>query len=73
MKNDLKKLANDEIQEVLVWLCEEKERIGRQLDDANPKRGLDNNRAAYAGLHAEFARRMEIIGRKYGLLPKETP
>lgn len=59
-------LADAEIKATLDWLCEETEKISLRLRAEGFSQGLDGNQAAYAQMHAEFARRMAAIGRKYG-------
>lgn len=66
-----KSLADIEIKETLGWLCEETEKVGRQLEADGSKIGLDSNQESYLRINSEFARRMKAIGKKYDLLPKE--
>ena len=61
------KEAEIEIKAVLTWLSEETDRIGARFESEGKVAGLDSNPNAYTHLHAEFARRMKAIGKKYGL------
>ena len=64
-------LVDAEIKATLDWLSEETERIGARLEAEGKVAGLDGNQVAYAKMHAEFARRMTAIGKKYGLFKEE--
>lgn len=59
--------ANVELKELAQWLIAERDRIYAELDKKDKCKGLDANREAFAPMHAEFARRMKAIGKKYGL------
>ena len=59
-----------ETMEALRWLYEEKNKI---IDEQERAQGSEyriddpRNRAAFKEVHAELARRMKEIGKKYGL------
>ena len=66
--------AQAEIKKTLQWLNDETDRI---IDEQQKKWGEEyriddpRNRAAFKEVHAEFARRMQAIGEKYGLAKEE--
>ena len=66
------KEAEIEIKAVLTWLSEETDRIGVRFESEGKVAGLDSNPKAYTHLHAEFARRMKAIGKKYGLTKEDA-
>ena len=76
MTEEEQKTAWNEVLETGRWLNENTNRI---IDEQERAQGEEyriddpRNRAAFREVHAEFARRMKAIGRKYGLLPKEQP
>ena len=63
--------ANVELKEIGLWLVAESDRICAKLSERGLVKGLDGNHEAFKEMHKEFARRMRLVGEKYGLLPKE--
>ena len=67
-----KAAANAEIQGVIEWFIKETDRICTELDrKQGATRKFDGGNKPYTETHKEFARRMRLVGEKYGLLPKE--
>lgn len=68
-----KAAANAEIRGVINWFSSEMDRIYTELNKSQGlSRKFDGGHAPYRELHKEFARRMNAIGKKYGLLPEEV-
>ena len=69
-----KAAAEAEIKTTIQWLNDEASRI---IDDLKAEQGKEyriddpRNHVAFKELHAEFARRMTAIGKKYGLFKEE--
>ena len=68
-----KMAAEAEIKATLQWFSNESTKICQKLDEEQGEnRKFDGGNEPYRELHAEFARRMKEIGKKYGLSEKKT-
>ena len=68
-----KAAANAEIQGVIEWFIKETDRISVELDKKQgTARKFDGGNKPYAETHKEFARRMNAVGKKYGLLSEDA-
>ena len=60
------------IKTTLQWFNAESAKIYQKLnEEQGAERKLDGGNAPYRELHKEFARRMKVIGEKYGLIKEE--
>lgn len=67
-----KTAAEIEIKTTLQWFNAESAKIYQKLnEEQGAERKLDGGNAPYRELHKEFARRMKVIGEKYGLIKEE--
>lgn len=67
------KAAWAEIMEAGRWLNDESTKICQKLDEEQgANRKFDGGNEPYRELHKEFDRRMTAIGKKYGLMEKES-
>ena len=74
MTEEEQKAAWDEVLKTGCWLNKETNRIIDELQKAQGEEyRIDDprNRTAFKEVHAEFARRMKAIGKKYGLVEEE--
>ena len=72
-KNDVK-AAESEIRKTIQWLNEESYKISADMDKQQGNlRKFDSGNAPYRELHKEFAKRLNEIGEKYGLIFNNLP